>query len=83
MKIYDVGGGPRIRGLWKQYFHEVGDKCLVCPISARHTLWRCDTQVHGAVFMVDSADPGRFEEAAGELSQVASHEMLVGKPLLM
>ena len=23
LKLYDVGGGARIRGLWKQYFHEV------------------------------------------------------------
>jgi len=33
--------------------------------------------------MVDSADGDRFEESKQELLAIASHEMLVGKPLLV
>jgi GTPase SAR1 family protein len=29
LKIYDLGGGARIRGVWKQYLHEVCGRPLV------------------------------------------------------
>ena len=80
LKIYDLGGGARIRGVWKQYFHEV---TVVGLDSMTLSPTRPYLQVHGAIFMVDSADDDRFEESKKELLAVASHEMLIGKPLLV
>jgi small GTP-binding protein len=39
--------------------------------------------VHGIVFVVDSADSNRFEEAKNELHSALVHPMIVGKPLLV
>ena len=39
--------------------------------------------VHGAVFVVDSGDTHRLEEAKKELHAAAAHPMLEGKPLLI
>lgn len=39
--------------------------------------------VHGAVFVVDSGDTHRLEEAKAELHAAAAHPMLEGKPLLI
>jgi ADP-ribosylation factor-like protein 13B len=39
--------------------------------------------IHGVVFVVDAADPSRFEEAKNELHSALVHPMVVGKPLLV
>lgn len=40
-------------------------------------------EVHGAIFVVDSADQARMEEAREELLDAIQHEKLAGKPVLI
>ena len=40
-------------------------------------------EVHGAVFVVDAADPGRFEEAKEVLLETLSNPYLSSKPILI
>ena len=60
LRLFDVGGGQKIRGIWKCYYMEV----------------------HAAVFVIDAADPARFDEARALLHEAYAHETLAGKPLL-
>lgn len=59
--VYDLGGGVRIRPLWKNYFSDV----------------------HGAIFVVDSADTERMDEVKREFVECFKHPMLQGKPILI
>ena len=61
LRLFDVGGGPGIRGIWNNYYSDA----------------------HGAIFLVDAADPSRFEEARGLLKEAYAHANLAGKPLLV
>lgn len=47
---------------------------------ARRSRYR---QAHGLLFVLDSADPARLEEARKVLSRVLSHPDASGKPLLL
>lgn len=40
-------------------------------------------EVHGVIYVVDAADPGRFAEAREVLHQTAAQPALDGKPLLV
>eukprot|EP00877_Chromochloris_zofingiensis_P004679 jgi/Chrzof1/14211/Cz08g29190.t1 len=40
-------------------------------------------EVHGAIYIVDAADPARFPESQAALSQVLSEPQLQGKPILV
>jgi hypothetical protein len=40
-------------------------------------------QVHGVVYVVDSADQARIAESKEELDKALEHPMIVGKPLLV
>jgi len=40
-------------------------------------------EVHGVLYVVDSADPRRLEESAREFTEVLQHKFLKDKPLLM
>ena len=62
IKLYDVGGGKNIRGIWNNYFHEV----------------------HGVVFVVDSACPDEtLEDTVQVANSTLGHKYLQGKPLLI
>ncbi len=41
------------------------------------------SQVHGVVYVVDSADQARLAESKEELDKTLEHPMIVGKPLLV
>jgi ADP-ribosylation factor related protein 1 len=41
------------------------------------------SEAHGLIFVIDSADPGRFEEAKQAFDAVRSHEELRGIPVLL
>ena len=59
--VYDLGGGKRIRGIWKEYTAEV----------------------HACMFVVDAADPSRFDEAREVLHATLADEFMKRKPLLV
>ena len=40
-------------------------------------------QVHGIVYVVDASDGGRVSEAAAVLYDMAKHEYVTGKPILI
>ena len=57
--VFDLGGGKRIRGIWKHYVADV----------------------HACVFVVDSADSKRAEEAREALLETIRDPQLSGKPV--
>ena len=59
--VFDLGGGSRIRAIWKNYFADV----------------------HGFVYVVDSSETSKLEEARQELKSVILDEKMKGKPCLM
>ncbi|XP_078088672.1 ADP-ribosylation factor-like protein 13B isoform X2 [Mustelus asterias] len=59
--IFDLGGGKRIRGIWKNYYAES----------------------FGVVFVVDSSDVDRIEEAKDIVAEVIRHPRISGKPVLV
>lgn len=61
VKVFDLGGGPNIRGIWQQYF----------------------VDAHGVIFVVDSSDYHRLDEARDVLNDMLSHEKIRGKPILL
>eukprot|EP00741_Cyanophora_paradoxa_P017390 tig00020964_g16799.t1 len=61
VKIFDVGGGPRIRSIWNSYYAEV----------------------HGAIYVVDSADVARLEDSKSALFNSLKEPLLAGKPILI
>ncbi|XP_067896704.1 ADP-ribosylation factor-like protein 13B isoform X2 [Heterodontus francisci] len=59
--IFDLGGGKRIRGIWKNYYAES----------------------FGVIFVVDSSDVDRIEEAKDIVAEVIRHPRISGKPVLV
>ncbi|XP_067848929.1 ADP-ribosylation factor-like protein 13B isoform X2 [Heptranchias perlo] len=59
--IFDLGGGKRIRGIWKNYYAES----------------------FGVIFVVDSSDVDRIEEAKDIVAEVIRHPKISGKPVLV
>ncbi|XP_044253568.1 ADP-ribosylation factor-like protein 13B [Tribolium madens] len=61
VKVFDLGGGPNIRGIWHKYF----------------------VDAHGVIFVVDSSDISRLDEAKDVLGELLSHEKIARKPVLV
>ncbi|XP_008191282.2 ADP-ribosylation factor-like protein 13B [Tribolium castaneum] len=61
VKVFDLGGGPNIRGIWHKYF----------------------VDAHGVIFVVDSSDILRLDEAKDVLRELLSHEKIARKPVLV
>jgi ADP-ribosylation factor-like protein 13B len=61
VKVFDLGGGPNIRGIWHKYF----------------------VDTHGVIFVVDSSDISRLDEAKEVLQELLSHEKISRKPVLV
>ncbi|XP_072477769.1 ADP-ribosylation factor-like protein 13B isoform X2 [Notamacropus eugenii] len=59
--IFDLGGGQKIRGIWKNYYAES----------------------HGVIFVVDSSDEKRMDEARETIAEVLNHPSISGKPILV
>jgi len=59
--VYDLGGGPRIRAIWRNYYADV----------------------HGVVYVIDSSETDRFDEARQELKSLIGDEKIRGKPCLV
>ncbi|XP_051870625.1 ADP-ribosylation factor-like protein 13B isoform X2 [Pristis pectinata] len=59
--IFDLGGGKRIRAIWKNYYAES----------------------FGVIFVVDSSDVDRMEEAKETVAEVIRHPRISGKPVLV
>ncbi|XP_043556722.1 ADP-ribosylation factor-like protein 13B isoform X1 [Chiloscyllium plagiosum] len=59
--IFDLGGGKRIRAIWKNYYSES----------------------FGVIFVVDSSDVDRIEEAKDIVAEVIRHPKISGKPVLV
>ncbi|XP_058808844.1 uncharacterized protein LOC131674274 isoform X2 [Phymastichus coffea] len=61
IRLYDVGGSPQIRELWKKYYEEV----------------------HGVIYVVDSSDNKRLFETAQVFQELACHDFITQKPILI
>lgn len=61
LMMFDLGGGEKFRGIWKEYYSEL----------------------HGIIFVVDSADATRFAEAREALWSILEDPRATGKPLLI
>lgn len=61
LMLFDLGGGPKFRNIWKEYYSEL----------------------HGVIFVIDSADGARFQEARDALSGILEDTRASGKPLLV
>lgn len=61
LMMFDLGGGARFRGVWKEYYSEL----------------------HGIIFVIDSADAARFDEAKDALWGILHDERATDKPLLI
>uniref|UniRef100_A0A7S1JAY0 Uncharacterized protein n=1 Tax=Eutreptiella gymnastica TaxID=73025 RepID=A0A7S1JAY0_9EUGL len=61
LMMFDLGGGPKFRNVWKEYYSEL----------------------HGIIFVVDSADSDRFIEARDALKGILDDSRAAGKPLLI
>ena len=59
--VYDLGGGTRIRAIWRNYYADI----------------------HGLVYVVDSSETDRFDEARQELKTIVTDERMRGKPCLV
>ena len=59
--LYDLGGGKRIRGIWKAYMADV----------------------HGCIFVVDSADEDRIAECREVFAETLRDPHLSGKPIVV
>ena len=91
MTLFDVGGGPRIRGIWKNYYAQVhvcsglSGVHYACEDFQRSTLTCTHTHIqsHGIIFVVDASSPERLDEVRQILSGVLQDERVMGKPLLI
>lgn len=92
LTFIDLGGGRRIRGIWKHYYAEVSDFLIFFSDHwNRLLLWMLmpmliapgSRQVFAVVFVVDAHDGARLEEAAEQLQAALADERLAGKPLLV
>ena len=63
---------------WSVVFYDLGGGARIRGVWPQYF-----ADVHGVVFVVDSADAARVPEAAKELHTALQHPMLVGKPTLM
>lgn len=61
IKVYDLGGGVNIRGIWPRYYSEL----------------------HGAVFVVDSTDRTKLPAAREVLHQALEHPWFANKSVLV
>lgn len=61
VRLFDLGGGPRIRGVWDQYFAEV----------------------HGIIYVVDSAADNQMQESAEVFTGLLKKDSVHGKPILV
>ena len=59
--LYDLGGGKKIRGIWKNYYAEI----------------------YGVIYVLDSSDSDRLEEAKQTLWDLLEQPRMKGKPLLV
>jgi ADP-ribosylation factor 6 len=63
--VWDVGGQDKIRPLWRHYFS--GMVSLLCCCGTRISY---PTGTQGLVFVIDSSDRARLEEAKTELQRI-------------
>lgn len=66
--VWDVGGQDKIRPLWRHYFSGMSnDNATLQPDNAKRT-YSLGTQ--GLIFVIDSNDRSRIEEARQELHRI-------------
>mmetsp|Transcript_85302 Transcript_85302/g.204346 ORF Transcript_85302/g.204346 Transcript_85302/m.204346 type:complete len:221 (-) Transcript_85302:23-685(-) len=69
---------PNEMNLVTMFCWDVGGRCSLRPY-----LRRFYENADGIIYVVDSADRKRFEQAGDELRQILQDELLLGKPLLV
>ena len=65
-------------GQWAVTFYDLGGGARIRGVWPQYF-----ADVHGVVFVVDSSDAARLDEAAKELHAALAHPMIVGKPTLV
>lgn len=76
--FWDLGGQQRMRGIWEKYYAD--GMFTVLSFSLSLTPLRT---AHAMIFVIDSADAGRMDEALLAFEAVRSHEELHGVPVLL
>jgi ADP-ribosylation factor protein 6 len=74
--VWDVGGQDKIRPLWRHYYTGTPARHLVLPAASRLLIFNATAGTQGLVFVVDSQDRERIDEAKQELHRIlADREM--------
>lgn len=79
VSLFDLGGGSNIRGIWNKYFVYVRFKIIFLVLYGLLLI----LQAHGVIFVVDSSDFRRLDEAREVLHNLLSHDKIAGKPLIV
>lgn len=66
--VWDVGGQDKIRPLWRHYFS--GKRLLAFHPATRSTHLLLPQGTQGLIFVIDSNDRDRMEEAKSELARI-------------
>jgi ADP-ribosylation factor protein 6 len=85
LNVWDVGGQDKLRPLWRHYYTGMAARVLIAP---PWPLWhqlpsRTPPGTQGLVFVVDSADRERIDEARSELHSIISDREMADANVLI
>ena len=78
LNVWDIGGQKKIRPYWKHYFEDTD--VLVCRNRCFYSYFYISPF---QIYVVDSTDEARLEEAGEELNNLLAEEKLAAIPLLV
>lgn len=80
--VWDVGGQDKIRPLWRHYYSGMTKK-PPRGMTGGHMLIKFDAGTQGLIFVVDSSDTARMEEARSELHKIINDREMKDALLLV
>jgi len=84
--VWDVGGQDKIRPLWRHYFSGEStptNLAIRCPASPPSLTRAPPAGTQGLIFVIDSADRNRIEEARQELHRIINDREMKDSLLLV